>query len=305
MRWALAVPIGSLLLLFLIGTPVTAQTPTLTLDQASLRLWPEYDDPGLLVILSGAFTGTVAFPQPIAFPIPANARGIQATYIGEDGNLYNQPYQIVEGRLTYSLPRPQFQIEFYLDRPPAGNQRELNYTFEAPYAINELTVSFQQPARATGFSTLPTPEESFQGSDGFTYYAFVRRGLKAGDRLPLSMRYVKNDQGLSVAQAKLDAGSPAAAVPASNASAAGALPGWLPYLLIGLGAATLVGAGSYWYLRLRPPTTPQARPSLARSQTKSTPTSAPAGKAVFCTRCGRRFGPEDRFCAQCGAPRRE
>jgi len=299
--WASAVLIGGLLLL---GASAAAQAPALTIDRASLRLWPEYDDPGLLVILSGAFTGTIAFPQPIAFPIPANARGIQATYIGEDGNLYNQPWQVVDGKLTYSLPRPQFQIEFYLDRPPSGNQRELSYTFETPYAIDELTVSFQQPARAAGFSAQPTPEESFQGSDGFTYYAFVRRGLKAGDKLPLTMRYVKNDQGLSVAQARLEAGSAAAPVSAPNAPSASAIPPWLPYLLIGLGAAALVGAGSYWYLRLRPPATPQALPPTAPGRAKGPAPSVPAGRAVFCTRCGHRFGPEDRFCAQCGAPRK-
>jgi len=49
-------------------TPAAAQGPALAIDQASLRLWPEYDDPGLLVILSGTFTGTAKFPQQVAFP---------------------------------------------------------------------------------------------------------------------------------------------------------------------------------------------------------------------------------------------
>ncbi|MGC8779260.1 MAG: zinc ribbon domain-containing protein [Anaerolineae bacterium] len=295
--WAPAMLIGCLLLG---GMTVAAQAPALTIDQASLRLWPEYDDPGLLVILSGAFTGTTTFPQQVAFPIPANARGIQATYVGDDGGLYNQAWQIVDGKLTYSLPRPQFQIEFYLDRPPANTQRELSYTFEAPYAINTLIVSLQQPARSTGFSALPQPEESFQGSDGFTYYTFARNGLKPGDRLPVTMRYAKNDQGLSVAQAKLDAGAAAAVAP-TKAASAGAVPSWLPFLLIGLGAAALIGAGGYWVFRMRPSATVPAKPAPGRGQA---PGNVGAGRAVFCTQCGHRFGPEDRFCAQCGAPRK-
>lgn len=294
--WAPALLIVCLLLA---GTTVAAQAPALTIDQASLRLWPEYDDPGLLVILSGVFTGTASFPQQVAFPIPANARGIQATYVGDDGELYSQPWQLVDGKLTYSLPRPQFQIEFYLDRPPSGNQRELSYTFETPYAINTLAVSLQQPARATGFSATPQPAESFQGSDGFTYYTFTRSGLKAGERLPVTMRYTKNDQGLSVAQAKLDAGAPASAA-AQKAASAGALPIWLPYVLIGLGVAALVAAGGYWYFRMRPPAA-----AVASATGRPRPPDNPAGgKAVFCTQCGHRFGPEDRFCAQCGAPRK-
>ena len=53
------------------AAPTAAQGPGLAIDEASLRLWPEYDDPGLLVILSGTFTGTGAFPQKVAFPVPA------------------------------------------------------------------------------------------------------------------------------------------------------------------------------------------------------------------------------------------
>ncbi|MBM4461308.1 MAG: hypothetical protein FJ011_26715 [Chloroflexi bacterium] len=54
-----------------------AQTPDLSLTQATLQLWPEYDDPGLLVILAGTFSDTVTFPQAIALPLPGGAREIQ------------------------------------------------------------------------------------------------------------------------------------------------------------------------------------------------------------------------------------
>ena len=134
------------------AAPIVAQGPGLAIDQASLRLWPEYDDPGLLVIFSGAFTGTATFPQKVAFPVPAGARGIQATVIAANGDLLSQPWQIVDGKLTYTLPEPAFQIEFYLDRPASSNRRDIGFTFETAYPIKNLAVSLQQPARATGFS---------------------------------------------------------------------------------------------------------------------------------------------------------
>ncbi len=282
--------------------PIAAQDAPLTLDQATLRLWPEYDDPGLLVILSGVFTGTKSFPQQVAFPLPSAARGIQATYIGANGDLFSQPWQVVDGQLRYELPRPKFQIEFYLDRPPAGNQRELSYTFETLYAINSLTVSLQQPARATGFAATPQPEQAFQGSDGFTYYTFTRTALKPGDRLPIIMRYAKTDQGLSVAQARPETGAAAATAEMPPRAAAGSIPQWLPYLLIALASAILIGAAGYWLLRMRPAQAASSPAAGSRPGARVRP--APTGKSAFCTQCGHQFSPGDRFCAKCGAPRR-
>jgi hypothetical protein len=285
------------------AAPIVAQGPGLAIDQASLRLWPEYDDPGLLVIFSGAFTGTATFPQKVAFPVPAGARGIQATVIAANGDLLSQPWQIVDGKLTYTLPEPAFQIEFYLDRPASSNRRDIGFTFETAYPIKNLAVSLQQPARATGFSATPQPEQSLQGSDGFTYYAINRADVAAGARLPFNLRYTKNDQGLSVAQARLDTTAPAPAPgTASPGATSGGLPQWLPILLIGLGVAALAGAVGYWFLRVRPADSPAPAPARKRSGSQAKP--GPPGKTIFCTQCGRQFAAGDRFCANCGAARR-
>jgi hypothetical protein len=283
------------------AAPATAQGLGPAIGEASLRLWPEYDDPGLLVILSGTFTGTATFPQQVAFPVPAGARGIQATVVTANGDLLSQPWQIVDGKLTYSLPEPAFHIEFYLDRPASGNQRDLSFTLETAYAIKNLAVSLQQPARATGFSATPQPEQSIQGSDGFTYYMINRADVAAGARLPFNMRYTKNDQGVSVAQAQLDTTAPAPAAVSSSASAGG-LPQWLPLLLIALGVAAMAGAVGYWFLRMRPADAPV--PAAAHKRPAGQLKAGPSGKPIFCTQCGRQLAAADRFCANCGAARK-
>jgi len=284
--------------------PTAAQGPTLTITRATLNLWPEYDDPGLLVIFAGEFGADVAFPQPVAFPLPAGARGIQAAVPDATGALLSQPWQIVEGKLSYTLPQPQFHTEYYLDRPPAAAQRELTYTFQAPYPIQELEITVQQPARAAGFAMTPQPESSTQGSDGFTYYRLSRSNLAAGDRLDLTLRYTKNDQSPSIAPTR-PAPTPAVAQSGVSDAAVPARPLW-PWLLIGLGLAALLGTGVYWLV-----THQQERDQPAASRRKSpksvgTPVARPplTGTAAFCTQCGQPFRPEDRFCAQCGAPRR-
>ncbi len=91
-------------------------------------------------------------------------------------------------------------------------------------------------------------------------------------------------------------------------------------LLIGLALALVVGAWlarpfrraadpdraiEYWVARARavgggPIGEAEGRP--AGSEPRSEAEGHPTDEVNFCSRCGRRVGPEDRFCARCGAP---
>jgi hypothetical protein len=284
-----------------------AQTPPETIRDASLQLWPEFDDPGLLVIFSGDFTDTMSFPRDVSFPLPAGARGIQATEKQADGTLINQAWQIANDRLTFSLPGPSFHIEFYVDRPPSGNQRDISYSFQAPYAIDALDIRVQEPARSTGFTMTPPPQGSSVGNDGMTYSTLQRTNLKPGDKVDLDLRYTKTDQAPSqpiaaVAETPPDvpAVQPAAAATPLNLAA------WLPWALIIIGLAALAAAGVYWFTRGRTATieaAPAPRPRPTRAAQPSQVARTDAGVTAFCTQCGQAFRPEDRFCARCGAPR--
>ena len=287
--------------------PAAGQGPDNTVREATLQLWPEYDDPGLLVIYSGDFTDTVTFPQEIAVPLPASARGIQATSKEADGRLTNQQWQIVNGKLVYTLPGPGFHIEYYLDRPPSGDQREIGYMFVAPYATDSLDVRVQQPARATDFSLDPPPDSSQVGDDGLTYSTLRKTNLPQGDKLDLKIRYRKTDQGLTSAPIAAAQTAPTPQIETAPEPAPGGSPdSWLPWLLIGVGLVALAAAAAYGFLRGRGAPTPAhtargARPAQAGSPAAGSPASA-AG-AAFCTQCGWQFRPDDRFCANCGAPR--
>ena len=63
----------TLTLLVLISAWPAAAQDTLTIPQASLKLWPEFDDPGVLVIFAGDFANGAAFPQDVAFPVAEGA----------------------------------------------------------------------------------------------------------------------------------------------------------------------------------------------------------------------------------------
>jgi hypothetical protein len=313
------------------GAPAsTAAGQTPVIATAELQLWPEYDDPGVLVILSGQFAEGTTFPLQATFPVPPGARNIQATYQDASESLINRPFDVKDGKLTYEVPSRAFHIEYYVDRAPSGEQRDIAYDFVAPYATDALRVTVQQPARASGFTLSPASESSETRADGLTYYLFNRRNLAAREKLPIDIKYTKADSGLSAPQlavaATSGASQPAAAAAPAAAAGATSSSSLLPYLLIGLGLVLLVGVAAYYLLSRRsaaaasvpagaaarggtsPAATGKTRPATARSvppPARAAPESEPAADAVsFCTNCGHPLKPEDRFCSQCGAPRR-
>ena len=206
----------TLTLLVLISAWPAAAQDALTIPQASLKLWPEYDDPGVLVIFAGDFANDATFPQDVAFPVAEGARNIQATVNDPAKGLLSQEWQMQGGKVAYSLPQPGFHLEYYVDRPVSGDQRKIVHTFEAPYPIKSLEIAVQQPARATDFSVTPAPSRTTTGADGLTYHIINLENLAAGEKRDIAISYVKTDSGLSSPQLALTSATPApqAAAPA-------------------------------------------------------------------------------------------
>lgn len=285
------------------------------IQQAELRLWPEYDDPGLLVIFSGSFASGTTFPLQVAFPIPSGARNVQATFKDESGTLISRPFEVKDGQLSYDLPSPDFHFEYYLDRAPSGNQRTLSYALDAPYPIQSLSVAVQQPARATDFTLTPAAEASQQGSDGLTYHVLSRQNVVAGETIDLVLNYTKPDTELTAPQLAVTKSDAPVQSDAAQTTTGSRSSAWLPWLLIGLGVVLLAGSLTYWILSQRGNAVPSlsasgrtacaSRSAPERVRPGAPPLTAGAQKrAAFCTHCGQPLDPDDRFCSQCGTPRR-
>ncbi len=162
-------------------SPAVAQSEP-QIPRASLKLWPEYDDPGVLVIFAGDLADTTTLPKTVAFPVAAGARNIQATVNdATQGRLLSQEWQMDGNKVTYTLPQPGFHLEYYVDRPPSANKREIVHTFEAPYPIKSLEIAVQQPARATDFSVTPKPSSTI-GRGGWADLSHHQPGGPGGRR---------------------------------------------------------------------------------------------------------------------------
>ncbi len=312
------------LLIFLSASFASAQGAPLTIAQGSLRLWPEFDDPGLLVIFAGEFAQSGSFPQTIAFPIAAGARNIQATYRDASGTLLMREYTLTDGQLTYEVPVPTFHYEYYVDRRDTGAQREINFSFDPGYAADVLEIIVQQPARSTDFSLTPAAQSTSRGTDGLTYHTLALTNVPAETPVDIQIRYTKTDSNPSSPQLAVT-GSTAGTVAGTPASVSAR--SWLPYVLIGIGVTALVAVLTYWLLiqrrtqasrvakdrpanSKRSASTPARAAAPPRATTAARPTvraatSAPAGQSVvYCTQCGHVLEAADRFCSQCGTPRR-
>jgi hypothetical protein len=326
-RWGRATLLAFLVMTLIAPVALDAQAPAPTIATAELRLWPEYDDPGLLVIFSGDFAAGTTVPLQAEFPISAGARNIQATYQDAAGTLINRPFEVTDNRLAYELPIASFHIEYYVDRAPSGDERQITYVFEAPYAIDALRVAVQQPARSSGFVLAPAAENTEQGTDGLTYHVFNQRNLAAGEKLEIEVTYTKTDTGLSAPQLAVTSTESAPALPQAAVTTSASVTDWLPWVLIGVGVALLAGILVYWLLSRRNAEPAEAMPvatrtvrttqGASRSATAPAPPKplptvparppqapTPAGPVAFCHNCGNALKPEDRFCAQCGTARR-
>lgn len=304
--------IACLVLVGVVGAvlPAAAQLEAPQLATWDVQIWPEYDDPSVLVIATGAMAEGSALPQTLRIPLPPGARVHAVAYPDETGNLLTLPWTSEAGAdgqtVVLELNQPRFVVEYYADilSPPPSRSFALDLT--TPYAVQQASLALRQPARASDLQVTPAMTAGAADNLGNPTYGLELGALPAGERIPVQVSYTKADGNPSVASAAADA--PAAAAPPAAASDEQA---WLP-LALGITAGILVGAGVIFLLMQRRSAgrTRQARRRDARNK-GGTPARPPASGAAggaaadkFCVKCGQKFEGADRFCRNCGTARR-
>jgi hypothetical protein len=272
-----------LLLTVLTVSPAMAQSFTdLRLERANVSVWPEYDDPRLLILYEGAFVDDGGFPRTVEFPVPLGIDVNQAAGLTPDGRYLRQPYQIIPedgyALLRYELPIPTFFFEYYYHPIEGETDQSIDWWLRSRYPIADLQVDVQQPLKATGFTVLPPADLINAGQDGFKFHLFTHRTLDVGEEMKLHIRYTKADPEPSVTRQPFV--EPGAAAPVATSTLSQEL---YPTLLIVIGAAGLLAGGGYWYLKQRQALTVTS----------------------YCHQCGKELHADDRFCPRCGTRRRQ
>jgi hypothetical protein len=314
----------SLVLALLLAGPVLAQSPT-PLSDLTIRLWPEYDRPQLLVIYHGTVADGVALPAPVSFTLPADIQTLHAVAALDEtsGTLVNiDAYNFVAGSggkvLSFASPGRQFQFEYYSDTMLTrnGDQRQLKFSFTASADIAQLNLELQQPTAAQSFTSNPPPSATQVGSSGLSVAQYAAGHLAAGGSYSLQASYTRNSNVPSVG---VNIPSSPQVPPVEVGGGALAAPGvWLRenlgLLFVVAGLLLLTGALVYWSWSRRAEVVlepPRPAPSpRRRSRAAPRPARPPAAvqaqaRAGYCHRCGAPFRDDEaRFCYACGAERR-
>ncbi len=269
----------AVLLLFLVflasAGPAAAQGEGPTLETVVVQLWPEYDDPRLLVLIDALFTSDVSFPQEVTFSVPKGAQINQMAWVTADGRVERGPYSTLrEGaweRVTYTPKTGQLFYEYYTDAIVRdGTRRTVTFRFRVDYPTQALEIRIQEPAGARNVQIDPEPKGSIlRPEDGLRYYLLSFSALKPGDEMAITMTYEKEGDALTVDQVGRapESGLGGGGSPPPSQGEEGALIGTLPsagstpsspppsarsdrsllwvILFTALGSA-LVGAGLVW-----------------------------------------------------------
>lgn len=300
-------------LLISLGAPVTVRAQSLfapeqnqiSIQSLEIDLWPEYDQPNVLVIYRLTLASTVKLPAELTLRIPTSAGqpsavaeqtanglfNIQFDNSGRDGN-----YQLV--RFTTTLP--QLQIEYYdPGLKKTGSSRTFGFNWPGDYPVTDMVVKVQQPRTASKMTLEPKTGTSGTGSDGLIYFDVPIGKVNGGETFELNLSYQKSDDSLTQSAA-FEQVTPVVPSP-SGTTGQFNFNQILPWLLGALGLL-LIGGGIFWYICSGATTNPAPTHRHSRSSSGAVKAN---GEEIFCHQCGKKAGPGDGFCRACGTKLRK
>jgi hypothetical protein len=280
---------------FWVAFPVQAQSQV-SLSSVRVDVWPEYDQPAVLVIYHISMSASTTLPITINLRIPSQAQTYAVAVSDPVKGLLNAPYdRTVEGTwatLAITANAKDVQVEYYDTLVKTGTARHIVYEWAGDYAVDSFAVDIQQPSGATSMVTNPVLPPSPIGQDGFVYYESTPQPMTTGQTFTLTADYQKTTDTLSTT------GLPVQPTQPLNASTPGrvTMNAVLPWVLAGLGGALIVVGivGGYYMWKNG------TRRSSAARKRHAQPQQENETNEVYCHQCGKRAQPGDVFCRTCG-----
>lgn len=266
-----------------------------TLSTVDVWVWPEYDQPSVLVIYHILVAPQTSLPATMTFRIPAAAIKPNAVAVGQAANAVTDvgvQYSLEPAgdwiNIKLQVTGPAIQLEFYDPTiSKQGKSREFVYQWPGDYAVTSFRIELQQPFDASQMVTAPVLGEISNIPNDLTYHVGDFGPFQAGESFSLKVNYQKPTDDLSVSAMPVQSSAPVDKNTAGRVS----LQTYMPWLAAGAGVL-LVAAGLYYYFRGQP------RPRQVRRRHDIPAETAEGPK--YCPQCGTRARPGDRFCRTCG-----
>ncbi len=273
-----------------------------------ISVWPEYDQPTVLVMLDGTLADSTNLPREIAVLVPSNATLLVTTYENTDGTLAaeqsSKSTSAGDGylRVTYTVKSAKYHVEYYDNILKGAPDKTLDFSYKTVAPADKVTLEFQQPAKASNFTMNPTASGT-RNESGFNYYSTQLANVTAGQVVSAQVTYTKTDPNPSVSPTSASSTTPAgASAPAAAPSALNSI--YLVVALVVLGLAAVLG---FFMLQRRSREAfefPVGGSGRSKSAGRRAKVARHSGGTAFCTQCGHDLGAADNFCPKCGARRR-
>lgn len=271
-----------------------AQSP-IKLSRLQVQLWPEYDQPAMLVIYDFQLPESVKLPVSVSLNFPKDGHLVAVASLSPDGSLLNTDYIGPTSNEAWQTVTIQIQtsttyhLEYYQPLSKTGQKRDFTFLWPGDYAVDDISISIRVPPDTSDIVTDPDMK-STKAADGSSSLVKDFGALQAGQRFPLHMTYTRTSNELSVPGETVQPSRPLG----SNTPGRVLLSNYVPYILAVLGIIAL-GAAAIYFLQLRRPRAP------ARRQTHLSRSIKARGRTdLHCHQCGARAQPGDRFCRVCG-----
>ncbi|MCB8960718.1 MAG: zinc ribbon domain-containing protein [Ardenticatenales bacterium] len=306
-----------------------AQQLNLTLDQLQVEFWPDFDEPNVLILVTGDFPAGTNFPVTFTWPLPLDARVHVAARIDSSGQMIDDiAYQLLAGGVQITAPETRFRLEYYVPYEETDAGRSYTYGLPAGLTINSFDVAVQQPAAAPSITISPAPEMTQDRGDSLNYMLLPTQAVSPQDTVTITFSYpvgsgMLTTEVFSAPVLPTQVPQASSGISGSNgfdnlnwplliAGVAGLL---VSFYFIGSGLREWRAQGAARTRRAQRSRPAPSRPRPQRQQqpaprrerkpappARSAPPSEPAaaGAASFCHNCGAPIDGNDRFCRQCG-----
>jgi hypothetical protein len=282
---------------------LTPGEPTIQIVQAQsevvlrslqVQLWPEYDQPSMLVIVDFELAQETGLPARVTFRFPEDAN-LTAVASQETTGLINAEYEgpkvengwqiitiIVKTATTYHL-------EYYEPLEIEGNLRNFIYQWNGTYPVTGFSASILKPVDTTNLTTEPRLDP-VTNPDGSTVYTSQPVSLTKGEQYNLSLTYNKSSDTLFIPPQDLRPSTPVDEKTEGRIS----LQNYLPFILGAIGLMVVIGGLVYYWQSGSKRAGGRRRRKPSQQMEKEPATS------IYCPQCGTRAQMNDQFCRVCG-----
>lgn len=258
--------------------PTSAQTEATAVQLLTIEIWPDYDQPAVLILLTGTLPEDTPLPASVTLPLPPSAQLNAVARISRDNVMSDDiTYEQSGSSVTFTTPDLRFRVEYYEPyRRGEGNGRSYTFRWQSPLRVEQTAVTIQQPAAAQNMVVEPTAVNTTTHSDTLTYHNLPTAPIPPNAPYTVHLSYTLTSPQLTIETTT----PPAAEAPPTRSATT-------YFLLAGASAIFIILYTGYHYGR-RLKNQPKRKPHPIRQK--------------FCHNCGSPTQPSDKFCRQCATP---